>query len=95
MPLLQYGYWAPKAKKAARGTRHPGKMCRKAGLVATLSVRVGMLLRHSMATLAGSIVKQYLMKLMEHGVKQEDIGIISPYHKQCTRLRYICQGQGF
>ncbi|CAE6942673.1 mov10b.1 [Symbiodinium natans] len=42
----------------------------------------------------GSIVKQYLMKLMEHGVKQEDIGIISPYHKQCTRLRYICQGEG-
>ena len=40
----------------------------------------------------GDIIKMYLMKLMEHGVDPGDIGIISPYHKQCVRLRYICRG---
>jgi len=42
----------------------------------------------------GNLVKQYLMKLLAHGVEAEDIGIISPYHQQCQRLRYICQGEG-
>eukprot|EP00439_Symbiodinium_sp_Y106_P049697 s292_g6.t1 len=42
----------------------------------------------------GDIIKMYLMKLMEHGVDPDDIGIISPYHKQCVRLRYICRGEG-
>lgn len=38
----------------------------------------------------GTVVKTYLMKLLAYGVRPEDIGIISPYHKQCQRLRYIC-----
>jgi len=39
-------------------------------------------------------VKMYLMKLLEYGVKPTDIGIISPYHKQCQRLRFMCLGEG-
>jgi len=39
------------------------------------------------------IVKQYLCKLVAYGVEPEDIGIISPYHKQCQRLRYACLGE--
>jgi len=39
-------------------------------------------------------VKTYLMRLLAFGVAPEDIGIISPYHQQCQRLRYICMGEG-
>eukprot|EP00928_Gymnodinium_smaydae_P017426 TRINITY_DN16659_c0_g1_i1.p1 TRINITY_DN16659_c0_g1~~TRINITY_DN16659_c0_g1_i1.p1 ORF type:complete len:880 (-),score=108.99 TRINITY_DN16659_c0_g1_i1:223-2811(-) len=39
-------------------------------------------------------VKKYLMKLLEFGVDPSDIGIISPYHKQCQRLNYVCKGEG-
>eukprot|EP00746_Dinoflagellata_sp_MGD_P160267 gnl/MRDRNA2_/MRDRNA2_86899_c0_seq1.p1 gnl/MRDRNA2_/MRDRNA2_86899_c0~~gnl/MRDRNA2_/MRDRNA2_86899_c0_seq1.p1 ORF type:complete len:874 (+),score=166.74 gnl/MRDRNA2_/MRDRNA2_86899_c0_seq1:85-2622(+) len=39
-------------------------------------------------------VKMYLMKLLAYGVKPADIGIISPYHKQCQRLRWMCLGEG-
>jgi len=40
------------------------------------------------------VVKMYLMKLLAYDVKPEDIGIISPYHKQCQHLNYICKGEG-
>lgn len=39
-------------------------------------------------------VKKYLMKLLEFGVQPEDIGIISPYHKQCQVLNFMCKGEG-
>jgi len=39
-------------------------------------------------------VKKYLMKLLEFGVQPSDIGIISPYHKQCQRLNFMCKGEG-
>jgi len=42
----------------------------------------------------GDLVKTYLMRLLAFGVAPEDIGIISPYHQQCQRLRYICMGEG-
>mmetsp|Transcript_24939 Transcript_24939/g.46077 ORF Transcript_24939/g.46077 Transcript_24939/m.46077 type:complete len:840 (-) Transcript_24939:145-2664(-) len=42
----------------------------------------------------GDIVKQYLMKLLAYGVEADDIGIISPYYKQCQRLNFICKGEG-
>lgn len=42
----------------------------------------------------GDVVKQYLMKLLAYGVEAQDIGIISPYHKQCQRLNFICKGEG-
>jgi len=41
----------------------------------------------------GAIVKQYLAKLLEHGVAAADIGIITPYHKQSQRLNLICKGE--
>lgn len=41
----------------------------------------------------GAVVKTYLMKLLAFGVEAKDIGIISPYHQQCQRLRYICMGE--
>lgn len=34
------------------------------------------------------------MKLLDYGVNPADIGIISPYHKQCQRLRFMCLGEG-
>lgn len=40
----------------------------------------------------GDLVKDYLNKLLESGVSAEDIGIITPYHKQCQRLKNICRG---
>jgi len=40
------------------------------------------------------ILKGYLMKLLAASVRAEDIGIISPYHKQCQHLNFICKGEG-
>lgn len=40
------------------------------------------------------LVMQYVTKLRGFGVKGSDIGIISPYHKQCQRLHYLCEGEG-
>uniref|UniRef100_A0A7S1RDV7 RNA helicase n=1 Tax=Alexandrium catenella TaxID=2925 RepID=A0A7S1RDV7_ALECA len=41
----------------------------------------------------GNAVKNYLMRLLAWDVEAKDIGIISPYHQQCQRLRNICLGE--
>jgi helicase MOV-10 len=41
----------------------------------------------------GEVVKMYLSKLLAYGVQPDEIGIISPYHKQCVRLRNIVNGE--
>jgi len=40
------------------------------------------------------LIKRYVMKLSAFGVAPADIGIVSPYHKQCQHLRYLCLGEG-
>jgi len=44
-------------------------------------------------TSEADIVKQYVGKLLAFGIAKEDIGIISPYHKQVQLLRRLCQGE--
>lgn len=41
------------------------------------------------------IVKDYLGKLKTLGIPADEIGIISPYHKQCQALRIMCKGLQF
>lgn len=41
------------------------------------------------------IVKDYLDKLKTLGIPADEIGIISPYHKQCQALRIMCKGLQF
>lgn len=46
------------------------------------------------------LVDFYLSKIIAHGinernVKQEDIGVVSPYKKQCIKLKQMCQRHGW
>lgn len=40
------------------------------------------------------VVGEYFGRLLAFDVEAKDIGIISPYHKQCQRLRMLCLGEG-